>query len=125
MAPISQIKIKRSLIPVQEKNFKNLLKDAFCVSKNVTLTRICQTKHIGYYCKRFHNSAVSETRETQRLSGNPQSTNLVYNKNLVLLQMADVILFNNFNQREVRIKAPFYDGSQRSCFKTCSEYFVT
>ena len=28
----------------------------------------------------------------------------MYNKNFVLLQTADVILFNNFNKKEVRIK---------------------
>ena len=95
--------MKRSLIPVQENNFENLLKDVFCL-KERHLSRICQTKHTGYYCKRFPNSAVFETRETQRLSGNLQSTNLVYNKNFVLLQTADVILFNNFNKKEVRIK---------------------
>ena len=67
-----------------------------------------------YYSKRFHNSAVCGTWETRRLSGNPQSTNLVYNKNSVLLQTADVILFNNCDQKEVRIKVLANGGSQRS-----------
>ena len=59
-------------------------------------------------------TASSETWETQRFSGNPQSTNLANNKNFVLLLTADVILFNGFNKKEVRIKALFDGGSQRS-----------
>ena len=35
-------------------------------------------------------------------------------KNLVVLQTSDVILFNDFNEQEVRIKALFDSGSQRS-----------
>ena len=48
-------------------------------------------------------------------SGNAQSTNLVNNKNFVLLQTAEVILFKDFNQKEVRIKALFDGESQRCC----------
>ena len=75
------------------------------------VSRNCQTKRTCYYRKGFHNSSVCENRETQRLSGNPQSTNSVNNKNFVLLKMADVILFNGFNKKEVRIKALFDLGS--------------
>ena len=65
-------------------------------------------------CKGFHNSSVCETRKIQKISGNAQSTNLVNNKTFVLLQRADVILFKDFNQKEVRIKSLFDRGSQRS-----------
>ena len=65
-------------------------------------------------CKGFHNSSVRETRKIQKISGNTQSTNLVNNKTFVLLQRADVILFKDFNQKEVRIKSLFDRWSQRS-----------
>ena len=117
-------KYKAITDPSARKEFLKSARRCFLCLKERHLSRICQTKHTGYYCKRFYNSAVFETRETQRLSRNPQSKSLVYNKKFVLLQTDDLILFNNFNKKEVRIKAPFNGGSQRSFLKTCSEYFV-
>ena len=44
----------------------------------------------------------------------PPIDKLSKHKNLVILQTSDVILFNDFNEKEVRIKALFDSGSQRS-----------
>ena len=97
--------------PSARKEFLKSAKRCFLCLKEGHLSRNCQTKRTCYYRKGFHNSSVCENRETQRLSGNPQSTNSVNNKNFVLLKMADVILFNGFNKKEVRIKALFDLGS--------------
>ena len=79
---------------------KKLLKsDVFVTQRRPFESRNCQTKRKCYYCKGFHNSSVCETRETQRLSGNLKLTNLVNNKNFVLWQTADVILFNGLNKK--------------------------
>ena len=94
---------------------KKLLKsDVFVTQRRPFESRNCQTKRKCYYCKGFHNSSVCETRETQRLSGNLKLTNLVNKKNFVLLQTADVVLFNGLNKKEVRIKGLFDGESQRS-----------
>ena len=100
--------------PSARKEFLKSAKRCFLCLKEGHSSRNCQTKRTCYYCKGFHNSGLYETRETQRLSRNPQSTNLVNNKNFVLLQTADVNLFNDFNKKEVRIKALFDGGSQGS-----------
>ena len=99
--------------PSARKEFLKSARRCFLCLKEGHLSRNCQTKPTCYYCKGFHNSSVCETRETQRLLGNPQSTNSVNNKNFILFQTADVILFNDFNKNEVRIKALFDGGSQR------------
>ena len=44
----------------------------------------------------------------------PPIDKLSKHKNLVILQTSDFILFNDFNEKEVRIKALFDSGSQRS-----------
>ena len=105
--------------PCARKEFLKSAKRCFLCLKEGHLSRNCQTKRTCYYCKGFHNSSVCETRATQRLPGNPQSTNLVNNKYFVLLQTADVILFNDFIKKEVRIKALFDGGSQRSYVSKC------
>ena len=110
--------------PSVRKEFLKSAKRCFLCLKESHLSRNCQTKRTCYYCKGFHNSSICETWETQSLSRNPQSTNLVNNKNFVLLQTTDVILFNDFNKKEVRIKALWLWISKKLCFKTCSEYSV-
>ena len=47
--------------PSARKEFLKSAKRCFLCFKERHLSRICQTKHTGYYCKRFHNSAVFET----------------------------------------------------------------
>ena len=99
--------------PSVRKEFLKSAKRCFLCLKESQLSRNCQTKRTCYYCKGFHNSSICETWETQSLSRNPQSTNLVNNKNFVLLQTADVILFNDFNKKKWEKKL-FDGGSQRS-----------
>ena len=70
-----------------------------------------------YCCERIHNSAIcnkGEERETIETTSNLSSSN----KEMILLQTAEVYVVNETNNKEIKLKVLFNSGSEKSFF-TC------
>ena len=66
-----------------------------------------------YYCKGIHNSAICnkrEERETIETTSNLASSN----KEMILLQTAEVYVFNESSNKEIKLKVLFDSGSEKS-----------
>ena len=75
------------------------------LNRNCTKTKPC------YYCEGMHNSAICNDRNKQ---GNQTSTNCASNVSFILLQTANIIVENPNNQKLVKTKVLFDQGSQES-----------
>ena len=65
-----------------------------------------------YCCERIHNSAIcnkGEERETIETTSNLSSSN----KEMILLQTAEVYVVNERNNKEIKLKVLFDSGSEK------------
>ena len=78
------------------------------------ISQNCSKKNGCYFCKGLHNSAICNNRDKTET---PENINVNFSsseKDFVLLQTAEVNLFNKSNCAEVRAKILFDSGSERS-----------
>ena len=61
---------------------------------------MCQTKHTGYYGKRFHNSAVCETREKIKTNKEKIKTNTFNNQS----SKEEISYYENSVTRKISLK---------------------
>ena len=77
------------------------------------LSNKCLKTKECYYCKEIHNSAICnkrEERETIETTSNLSSPN----KEMILLQTAEVYVVNQRNNKEIKLKVLFDSGSEKS-----------
>ena len=89
-------------------------KRCFVCLKEGHTSQNCSKKNECYFCKGLHNSAIcNNTDKTET----PENINVNFSsseKDFVLLQTAEVNLFNKSNCAEMKAKILFNSGSERS-----------
>ena len=78
------------------------------------ISQNCSKNNGCYFCKGLHNSAICNNRDKKE---RPETTNFNFSsskKDFLLLQTAEVNLFNKSNCAEVKVKILFHSGSERS-----------
>ena len=78
------------------------------------ISQNCLKKNGYYFCKGLHNSAICNNRDKGET---PENTNVNFptsGKDFVLLQTAEVNLFNKLNCAEVKVKILFDSVSERN-----------
>ena len=76
------------------------------------ISQNCLKKNWCYFCKGLHNSAICNNKDKKET---PENTNVNFSsseKDFVLLQTAEVNLFNKSNSAEVKVKILFDPGSE-------------
>ena len=99
------------------KEFLRKGKRCFLCMREGHFANSCQKTKPCFYCKKFHHSAICNERNKNEDSPQTAATHYVQTESApVLLQTADIMLFNGKNK--LKVKALFDNGSQRSYITT-------
>ena len=101
--------------PEARKEFLRKGKRCFLCLRVDHVSRNCPKSKECFFCKGMHNSAICTNRNNRgKTNQNETTTNYASNFSSILLPTADIILENPLTKKEVRVKALFDQGSQRT-----------